>query len=298
MGPMVFFAAVVATLFVIGGVELNPGPVESILQVLCSGCDRNLKSGTQCESCGRWYHNSCGNVKFQVAERGKWNCDRCRSERLRVLEEKLRDAEIQIELKRKNKALEERILLTENGKVVGKEDTVTVKPVVEKCLVLGDSIVRNVGVEKPNMRVECFPGIRADQLRRVMENRNLGHSDTVVIHVGTNDVRRSRNLDYVMGEVHDLVNTAKAKFPGSRLVLSGVLRSRGVNWRRVGAANDRLEWVARNLGATFVDPNSWIRDVDFGRDGLHLNRNGARQLGDLYSRVCGIDSESQKAMSN
>jgi hypothetical protein len=24
----------------------------------------------------------------------------------------------------------------------------------------------------------------------------------------------------------------------------------------------------------------------------------ARQLGDLYSRVCGIDSESQKAMSN
>ena len=101
-----------------------------------------------------------------------------------------------------------------------------------------------------------------------------------------------------MGEVHDLVNTAKAKFPGSRIVLSGVLRSRGVNWRRVGAANDRLEWVDRNLGATFVDPNIWIRDVDFGRDGLHLNRNGARQLGDLYSRVCEMDNESQKVMGN
>jgi hypothetical protein len=67
--------------------------------------------------------------------------------------------------------------------------------VVEKCSVLGDTIVRNVGAEKPKMRVECFPGIRADQLRRVMENRKLGYSDTVVIHVGTNDVRRSRNLD-------------------------------------------------------------------------------------------------------
>jgi hypothetical protein len=131
-----------------------------------------------------------------------------------------------------------------------------------------------------------------------MENRNLGYSDTVVTHVGTNDVRRSRNLDYVMGEVYDLVNTAKAKFPGSRLVLSGALRSTGVNWRCVGVANDRLKWVARNLGATFVYPNSWIRDVDFSRDGLHLNRNGARQLGDLYSRVCGIDSEIQKVMSN
>ena len=85
IGPMILCAAVVATLLVIRGVELNPGPVESIVQVLCSGCDRNLKSGTQCESCGWWYHNSCGNVKFQVAESGKWNCDRCRSERLRIL---------------------------------------------------------------------------------------------------------------------------------------------------------------------------------------------------------------------
>jgi predicted amidophosphoribosyltransferase len=131
MGPMILCAAVLANLLVIGGVELTPGPVDSIVQVLCSGCDRNLKSGTQCESCGRWYHNNCGNVKFQVAESGKWNCDRCRSERLRVQEEKLGDAQIQIEeLKRRNKALEEQILLTANGKEVGKGDIATVKSVV------------------------------------------------------------------------------------------------------------------------------------------------------------------------
>ena len=101
-----------------------------------------------------------------------------------------------------------------------------------------------------------------------------------------------------MGEMYDIVNTAKAKFPGSRLVLSGVLRSKGVTWRRVGAANDRLEWVARSLGATFVDPNSWIRDLDLDREGLRLNRNGARELGDLNSRVCGIDGESRQVLSN
>ena len=65
-----------------------------------------------------------------------------------------------------------------------------------------------------------------------------------------------------------------------------------------GVANDKLEWVARNLGATFVDPNSWIRDLDFGRDGLHFNKTGARELGDLFSRVCGIDSESRKVLNN
>jgi len=94
--------------------------------------------------------------------------------------------------------------------------------------------------------------------------------------VGTNDVRRSRNLDYVMGEVYDLVNTAKAKFPGSRIVLSGVLRSKGVKWRRVGAANDRLEWVARNLGAKFVEnagkymiDNAEKKRRDKGRNSNH-----------------------------
>ena len=165
--------------------ELNPGPDEKSVQVLCNGCDRNLKSGTQCVSCGRWYHNSCGNVKIQVAESGKWNCDGCRSERLRVLEEKLRDAQIQIEeLIRRNKDLKERILRAENDGSVGLRSTGQVKTVSDRCLVLGDSIVRNVGAAKPNMRVECFPGIRADQLRRVMENRDLGSADTVIIHVG------------------------------------------------------------------------------------------------------------------
>jgi hypothetical protein len=71
-----------------------------------------------------------------------------------------------------------------------------------------------------------------------------------------------------------------------------------VSWRRVGAANDRLEWVARILGATFVDPNSWIRDEDFGSDGLHLNRSGGSQLGDLYSRVCELGSECQRMINN
>jgi hypothetical protein len=44
---MLLCAAVLTLLLVIGGVEQNPGPgveAENILHVLCSGCDRNLKS--------------------------------------------------------------------------------------------------------------------------------------------------------------------------------------------------------------------------------------------------------------
>jgi hypothetical protein len=58
------------------------------------------------------------------------------------------------------------------------------------------------------------------------------------------------------------------------------------------------ERLYRKLRATFVEPNSWIGDEGFGRDGLHLIRNGARQLGDFYSRVCGIDGESQEVIND
>jgi hypothetical protein len=65
---------------------------------------------------------------------------------------------------------------------------------VEKCLVLDDSIIWNVGTECSNMKVECFPGIRTEQLHRVIENRDLGSPHIVVIHVGTNNLRQTENL--------------------------------------------------------------------------------------------------------
>ena len=61
---MILCETTLAVLLVIGGVEKNPGhgvEAEKIKQVLCSWCDRNLTSVTQCDTCGCWFHNGCGN---------------------------------------------------------------------------------------------------------------------------------------------------------------------------------------------------------------------------------------------
>ena len=50
------------------------------------------------------------------------------------------------------------------------------------------------------MRVECFLGIRTDQLRRVIENRDLGRVDIVVVHEGINDVRNLESWTTLWGE--------------------------------------------------------------------------------------------------
>jgi len=154
-----------------------------------------------------------------------------------MLQEELQNALRQIdELIARNRELEAKLHMVGTGE----RDIVTTKQNVTKCLVVGDSIVRNVGAELGDMKVECFPGIKTEQLQRVMEKGNPVSLDTVIIHVGTNDLKTTRNLYFVMGEVYALVSTAKKKLPNCRLVLSRLLRRRDVSWRRI---NDRFDWT-------------------------------------------------------
>ena len=82
---------------------------------------------------------------------------------------------------------------------------------------VGDSIGRNVGAERADMKVECFPGIKTEQLHRVMEKGNLVSPDTVIIHVDTNDLKTTRNLDFVMGEVYALVSRQRRSYRNADL---------------------------------------------------------------------------------
>jgi hypothetical protein len=183
----------------------------------------------------------------QAAEREHWNCDECRSGKVRMLQDDLQNSLRQIdELKARNRELETTLLMEETGK----RDTMSTKQKFMKCKVTGDSILRNVGAEYSDMNLECLPVHKTEQLLRVLEKRDLGSLEFVIIKVGTNDIRTTRNLDFVKGEVYALVSTRKKNLPNGKLVLSGVLRPRDVSWRRVGALNDRYDWVANTLGLT------------------------------------------------
>jgi len=123
------------------------------------------------------------------------------------------------ELKARNRELETKLLMAGTGK----RDTMPTKQKVTKCMVVSDSVLHNIGAEHAGVMVECFPGIITKQLHRVIEKRDLGSPEIVIIHIGTNDLRITRNLDFVMGELCALVATAKRKLPNCRLVLSVVL---------------------------------------------------------------------------
>ena len=99
---------------------------------------------------------------------------------------------------RKNKTLEEKLRLATEGREVGNGDKVQGHPKGGELLVQGDSIIRNLGTDCPDLKDGCFPGILLEQLQRVIEDTDLGDPNTVVINGGTNYIKRTINLDYVM----------------------------------------------------------------------------------------------------
>jgi hypothetical protein len=113
-------------------------------------------------------------VKALTAERENWCCDKCRTEKVRVLEEKLQNALRQIdELTVRNRELEATLQMAGSGD----KGSMLTKQRIVKCMVGGDSLVRNVGAEHADMKVECFPGIKTEQLHRVMEGRELDSAE-------------------------------------------------------------------------------------------------------------------------
>ena len=66
------------------------------------------------------------------------------------------------ELKARNRELEAKLLMAGNGN----RGTIRVrtKQKVTKCVVVGDSMLRNVGAEHADLTAECFPGIKTELL--------------------------------------------------------------------------------------------------------------------------------------
>jgi hypothetical protein len=96
-----------------------------------------------------------------MADSGKWICDKSRWDGLRQLEGKLKNALHQIEDLKRKMGLGKQLRAATYGYEVGKLDTVQRRDGGANCLVLGNSIIRNVKSE--HMSVECFLGIRTEK---------------------------------------------------------------------------------------------------------------------------------------
>jgi hypothetical protein len=160
-------------------------------------------------------------------------------------------------------------------------------PTRKPRLIIGDSMLRHVGESCPEAGITSFPGIRINQMAYQLEVMKMQNErpEAIVIHVGTNDIRRRNNAEEIGEDLKTLLRSGIKLFPTAKWAVSGVLYRRDMKVEYIDVINQAMSRACINLNCLFVNSCERIEAQDLGRDGLHLNRSGTEKLGKLFSEV-------------
>ena len=162
--------------------------------------------------------------------------------------------------------------------------------VKEDYILIGDSLVKFVNRTK-YMRVVAYPGGTAESILNKMCNSDFDPSfhQIIVVAVGTNDVANlSRTPREITWDIMNLIDSLRLANPMAMIAFSGILiRPKDFGSpieQRRRLVNKLVEWSCKSRGVYFM--KSWkglmngsdLKRRVFARDGLHLNRFGARFL--------------------
>jgi hypothetical protein len=159
-----------------------------------------------------------------------------------------------------------------------------------KSLLLGDSIIKHVEIN--GVKTAVFPGIRTEQLGAKIEELakdfTTNSPEVIILHAGTNIIKKSFCADEVMGDVYDLIRSTQRCFPRTKIKVNSVTYRCYINNRYLLKVNENIKWACEALKVTYCAVYSSVNDHGIGCDGLHLNRLGSKSLGNEIEQVIRI----------
>lgn len=148
-----------------------------------------------------------------------------------------------------------------------------------KHVIIGNSLVRDARqhIHFQEARVIAMPGatVRAaiEQVQKMSPDSEV---ETVVFHVGGNDLMNAPSPDYVIGDLYNLVKLTKDRFVNANIIVNGILWRKGISMKLLRTINDDIKWVTKCLNVSYADPNEKIKRSHFTKDEVHLNAQGNR----------------------
>ena len=161
----------------------------------------------------------------------------------------------------------------------------------EDTRLIGDSLIRNMLDEfcsraPRRRRRHCIPGGTLDDVTAACDDisRDTNENTLFLIHVGTNDVQRTRS-EALLEKYRKLIRKYKEK--SHNVIISGILPRINADrlfYNKAFSTNARLVNLCREEGVRFI--NLWNdfhnQEILFSNDGLHLNDIGSARLGRLF----------------
>lgn len=163
------------------------------------------------------------------------------------------------------------------------------KTTEKKKRLIGDSVTFNVGkmMNNEGWKVNCFPGIRADQMGRVVKDtiEDAKDDEVVVVQVATNSVKGWIRNGAVGDEVWELLNNMQRQFSSAEILVLGIVNRKDVSGRCMEWINDQIEAIAIGMGMNFINVNNWMWEDCLGWQGVQLNRKGNDVLASIIRGI-------------
>ena len=147
-----------------------------------------------------------------------------------------------------------------------------------------DSIPKGIKVKEFNeqirhghARVHSFPEATSKQLSRYLDVNIEDSTDTVLIHIGVNDILQSvSNMDRLLLNVREMVRKCRL-FGVNNMFVSGLVYTRRICVNILNDLMKKLVDVCREMNMYYIN-NTNIKAVSLFKDGLHLLDSGKKIL--------------------
>jgi lysophospholipase L1-like esterase len=160
---------------------------------------------------------------------------------------------------------------------------------------VGDSLVRGLGnrfteLNPLNRIAEEIPGANLSQVRAAVSKMTTDKRSSIIVLAGGNDLflrkGRTGHTEPFMANTKALIKTVKAKSEKGILIgLVPRLNTGREAYSKAIALNRRVRELCDTEGVRFINP--WYafenKRALYGKDGIHLNAEGSRQLADIIN---------------
>ena len=163
--------------------------------------------------------------------------------------------------------------------------------------IFSDSILKPINTRSFNHMcksgrtyLRSFPG-STDRQRKYYAVPTLeeSHPDTVIIHVGTNDllknkeVNRKDEIEKIAKDVID-IGLLMEEHQVQNIMISGITYSTKINVNTIRKLNDQLKIYCESHGFIYISNDS-ISKEHLARDGIHINQSGILKIVNNFVNV-------------
>ena len=145
--------------------------------------------------------------------------------------------------------------------------------------IVGDSILKDIqghdlSTDDHKVLIKSFSGATVNCMHHYIKPTMMHKPDTIIIHCGTNDLKKTKDTKEVAQKIADLAKTAQSINENTSVMISSLTPRNDRFKHQVNEVNDHLRKICNDMNIGYINHGNLDPNSHLNRSRLHLNRSG------------------------